>query len=220
MRPLPRALPAQAESVMQIQSLIPSHTALSLACIINYCSCMCELYRSAVVAGAHPRPLPRWQMQMQPLIRSHASLSLLQVMRKQCSISSHKALVTRLLFILTRCSRLVLTGEDQLNLIQSSADTAFPDSCTHIYSQAMCLATIPERQSRARCHAKRTPCLLKETCSSLFAWHSERSSTDHIAQAGGGVKDSRSYNAMMVQRRVLTAVGSQPTCTGLCPGVR
>ena len=55
-------------------------------------------------------------MKTQSSIPSHAALLLLQVMRKQCSISSHKALVTRLLFILTRCSRLVLTGEGQLNL--------------------------------------------------------------------------------------------------------
>ena len=34
----------------------------------------------------------------------------LEEMRCQCRVSSHKALVTRLLFIITRCSRLVLTG--------------------------------------------------------------------------------------------------------------
>ena len=34
----------------------------------------------------------------------------LEDMRCQCHVSSHKALVTRLLFIVTRCSRLVLTG--------------------------------------------------------------------------------------------------------------
>ena len=63
-----------------------------------------------VSAAALPRLLPESMMQPQSLIPSHTALSLLQVMRKQCSVSSHKALVTRLLFILTRCSRLVLTG--------------------------------------------------------------------------------------------------------------
>lgn len=31
--------------------------------------------------------------------------------RRKCMLPGHKALVTRLLFILTRCSRLVLSGE-------------------------------------------------------------------------------------------------------------
>ena len=31
--------------------------------------------------------------------------------RRKCALPGHKALVTRLLFILTRCSRLVLSGE-------------------------------------------------------------------------------------------------------------
>lgn len=35
----------------------------------------------------------------------------MQIMRKHCDSHSHKALVTRLLFILTRCSRLVVTGK-------------------------------------------------------------------------------------------------------------
>ena len=34
-----------------------------------------------------------------------------QIMRKQCSSASQKALVTRVLFILTRCSRLIVTGK-------------------------------------------------------------------------------------------------------------
>lgn len=34
-----------------------------------------------------------------------------QEMRKTCKLSSHKSHVSRLLFILTRCSRLVLSGE-------------------------------------------------------------------------------------------------------------
>ena len=34
----------------------------------------------------------------------------LEEIRGQCPVTSHKALVTRLLFIVTRCSRLVLTG--------------------------------------------------------------------------------------------------------------
>ena len=33
-----------------------------------------------------------------------------QIMRKQCSNTAQKALITRVLFILTRCSRLVVTG--------------------------------------------------------------------------------------------------------------
>ena len=35
----------------------------------------------------------------------------LEEMRRECSIMIHKGHVTRLLFIITRCSRLVLTGE-------------------------------------------------------------------------------------------------------------
>lgn len=37
--------------------------------------------------------------------------------RGQCPVTSDKALVTRLLFILTRCSRLVLTGSCPLALL-------------------------------------------------------------------------------------------------------
>lgn len=37
--------------------------------------------------------------------------SVFQEMRKTCKLSSHKSHVSRLLFILTRCSRLVLSGE-------------------------------------------------------------------------------------------------------------
>ena len=39
------------------------------------------------------------------------SLVPVQEMRKTCKLSNHKALVSRLLFILTRCSRLVLSGK-------------------------------------------------------------------------------------------------------------
>lgn len=35
----------------------------------------------------------------------------LEEMRRECSNNTHKAHVTRLMFIITRCSRLVLTGK-------------------------------------------------------------------------------------------------------------
>lgn len=47
--------------------------------------------------------IPRHMLMLTVVVR-------LQEMRKTCKLSSHKSHVSRLLFILTRCSRLVLSG--------------------------------------------------------------------------------------------------------------
>ena len=44
------------------------------------------------------------------IISNLAAWLCLQEMRKTCKLANHKVLVSRLLFILTRCSRLVLSG--------------------------------------------------------------------------------------------------------------
>ena len=47
-------------------------------------------------------------------------------MRRKHMASAHKALVMRLLFILTRCSRLLLSGECQTPIMLRPCDASLP----------------------------------------------------------------------------------------------
>jgi hypothetical protein len=57
-----------------------------------------------------------------------------QEARRRCTVAAHKALVTRLLFILTRCSRLVLPDEATPPAQQGLGSTA-DYGATALYTQ-------------------------------------------------------------------------------------